>query len=517
MTPEEILLNIILWLPALMSIPTYYAGRYKTSFSKWTAVGTISVTTVLSFILWFRDFTFGLPSYDGSGFLYVTNVNWFTAGNLTINYHLGVDGLSMPLVMLSQVVFLVTVFSSFYIHDKEDIYYALYLFLFTGLIGTFISLDLFLFYIFWEIVLVPMFFIIIMWGGENRRYAAFKFFIYTNLASLVMLIGLILMYHFGNNTFDMVSLKANLLSNFNAGKISVNELSLIFWLVFIGFIVKFPQVPFHTWLPDAHVQAPSPGSSILAGLLLKMGGYGLIRIGFWLIADTGFFTTSIGDTSRIIMGVIGAVSMIYPAFIALRQTDLKKMIAYSSISHMGIVLLGLAAFNSLGLNAALFMMIAHGLISPGLFLVAGIVEHHTKNHTRNMDIVGGLGHKLPFLTALYVFLTFASAGLPGLAGFVAEFLGFSSLFTSQLFIQPSWVWIPIIALLSIIVTASYYLWAVRRVAFGTVTEELENAEDAKWWESGPVFVLALLALLFGVLPGIIQKIFDQWVKLNFFP
>ena len=510
------ILNFILWFPIIMAVVTYLVGKMvNEGWAKWFAVGTVSITTILTFFLWIQDFVGTSTSY-ASGFLYETRGDWFKSGAVTITYHIGVDGLSMPLLLLTQVVFLVSAISSFYIHEREPLYYGLYLFLLTGLEGTFVALDLFLFYIFWEIVLVPMFFIIAIWGGANKYYASMKFFIYTHLASLIMLIGLIMMFQNGNRTFNMVDLRANLATNVYNGSVSMETINLIFWLVFIGFIVKFPQVPFHTWLPDAHVQAPSPGSSILAGLLLKMGGYGLIRVGFWLIADTGYFTNDFGKSARVFMGAMAAISMIYPAFIALRQIDLKKMIAYSSISHMGIVLLGLAAFNTEGFNAAIFMMVAHGIISPGLFLLAGIIEHNTKSHTRDMDKVSGLTFKMPFAAALFVFLGFGSAGLPGLAGFVAEFLGFTSAFNSDVF-QGANLWIPVTAVLSVIVTAGYYLWAMRRVLFNTPSEEIENATFAKWWETGPVFVLAIVTLVLGVVPAVIQKVMDEWAKSTFFP
>lgn len=509
------ILNFILWFPIVMAVVTYIVGKMvNEGWSKWFAVGTVAVTTVLTFFLWIQEFMGNSASY-ASGFLYETRFDWFSSGALTITYHIGVDGLSMPLLLLTQIVFLVSAISSFYIHEREPLYYGLYLFLLTGLEGTFVALDLFLFYIFWEIVLVPMFFIIAIWGGVNKYYASMKFFIYTHLASLIMLIGLIMMFQNGNGTFNMVDLRANLAANVDSGSVSMDTINIIFWLVFIGFIVKFPQVPFHTWLPDAHVQAPSPGSSILAGLLLKMGGYGLIRVGFWMLSETGYFTSELGKNARIFMGAMAAISMIYPAFIALRQIDLKKMIAYSSISHMGIVLLGLAAFNAEGLNAAMFMMVAHGVISPGLFLLAGIIEHNTKSHTRDMDKVSGLTFKMPFAAALFVFLGFGSAGLPGLAGFVAEFLGFTSAFNADVF-QGVNIWIPVVAVMSVIVTAGYYLWAMRRVLFNKPSDEIENATFAKWWETGPVFVLAVVTLVLGIVPAIIQKVMDEWAKSAFF-
>lgn len=495
-------LNILLWLPIIMAPVAYVAGRLGgPSLSKYIAVGVTIVELVLAFIIWATVGDLTDPFDANDAFV------WFSMGDIEFTYHIGVDALSMPLLLLSMVVFIASIISSFYIKEKEEIYYALFLFLMTGLVGTFVALDLFLFYIFWEIVLVPMFFMIAIWGGDNKYYASFKFFIYTHLASLVMLIGFILIYVNGGNNFNMIELKAY----FAANPVENETIMLLFFLVFIGFVTKFPQVPVHTWLPDAHVQAPSPGSSILAGLLLKMGGYGLMRVGFWLFMDTGFFTSDLGVTTRYIILWIAVISMFYPAFIALQQQDLKRMIAYSSISHMGTVLLGLAAFEQIGFMGALFMMVAHGVISPGLFLLSGVIEHNTKSHTRDIDKVGGLGHKMPFTTALFVFMGFASAGLPGLAGFVAEFLAFSAIFSSDL-MDSIWGWIlATVAVLSIIITAGYYLWAMQRVLFGPPTDELDETEPAKWWESLPVFFLAFFTLVLGVVPFVILNSFEDWV------
>ena len=492
-----------------MSLFVYLLGRSNPSLAKWTTTGIISVTTLFSLWLWIKYFIPGDRMKAATdGFLLHVKVNWIPS--LGISFALGVDGLSMPLVILTQVVFLVSVVSSFYIKDQEGVYYALILVLLSGIIGTFIALDLFLFYIAWELVLVPMFILILIWGGPKRRYAAIKFFIYTHLASLVMLIGLFVIFINAGETFYLPDIKENMAT------VDVKTLSLIFWLIFIGFATKFPVFPVHTWLPDAHVQAPSPGSAILAGLLLKMGGYGLMRVGFWLFADTdingvNFFETEEGKNIRVIIAIIGVVSMVYPAFIALRQDDLKRMIAYSSISHMGIVLLALAAFNSHGLNAAMYMMIAHGVISPGLFLLSGVIEHNTKSHTRSISKVSGLAHKMPFVGGLFVFLGFASAGLPGLAGFVAEYSAFIAMFDDSL-LGGKYIAIPIIAVMSIIITAGYYLWAIERVIFREPSEELENTTPAKAYEVVPVAVLAFFTLVLGLLPSVVWYVLDEWSK-----
>lgn len=509
-------LIILMVLPIALSLPIYLLGRKNASLAKWLTTATIGVTTLYSIWLWIVHFAYSGPKYDPTdstaGFKMFYQTDWIPSAN--ISFAVGVDGLSMPLVVLTQIVFLVSVVSSFYIKDQEASYYALVLVLLSAVIGTFVALDLLLFYIAWELVLVPMFFMIHIWGGDNRKYAAIKFFIYTHLASLVMLIGLFYIYIEGGSSFFLPDLRDYFADPANG--VSFDTIALIFILVFIGFVTKFPQVPVHTWLPDAHVEAPSPASAILAGLLLKMGGYGLMRIGFWLLAGAQedgeyFFESEKGEQLRIFIAIIGVVSMVYPAFVALRQDDLKRMIAYSSISHMGIVLLGLAAYNTTGFNAAMFMMLAHGVISPGLFLLSGIIEHNTKSHTRLMSKVGGLGHKMPFVAGLFVFLGFASAGLPGLAGFIAEFGAFLAMFQDRgLLASDQWIWIPIVAVMSIIITAGYYLWAIQRVLFNEPTDELENADFAKWWEVGPVTVLAVITLLLGLVPTIVSEILDDW-------
>ncbi|MHA2249352.1 MAG: complex I subunit 4 family protein [Candidatus Kariarchaeaceae archaeon] len=518
--PELLILFVA---PIALALPVYLLGRYKPSLAKWSTVGIVSLTTLYSILLWLQHFVSyedRVAARSADGFILQlsegTPIEWVPEAGIT--FALGVDGLSMPLLVLTQVVFLVSVISSFFIKDQEGTYYAMILVLLTGITGTFVALDLFLFYVAWELVLVPMFFLIHIWGGSNRKYAAIKFFIYTHLASLVMLIGLFILYIEGGETFYMPDLRENIGLNFASGALSLERIQLIFWLVFVGFATKFPVVPVHTWLPDAHVEAPSPGSSILAGLLLKMGGYGLMRVGFWILTGTkdnptNFFTSPEGEDVRVIIAIIGVVSMAYPALVALRQDDMKRMIAYSSISHMGIVMLGLAAYNTTGFNAAMYMMIAHGVISPALFLLAGVVQHNTKSHTRLMSKVGGLGHKLPFATGLFVFMGFASAGLPGLAGFIAEFEAFVAMFADEDLLGSSeWVWIPVAAVISVIITAGYYLWAIQRVLFNEATDEIAESKPAHWWEVGPIFVLAIFTLVLGLVPTIVWGVLDAWSR-----
>ncbi len=499
-------LSILLWLPLIASPLTYVLSKNKIGWAKWSATFITFVEMVYSFALWMlytsKD-RFGDKYVTGDGFVFLEKTDWIVVGKIKIYYALGVDGLSLPLIALTTVVFFASMVSSFYIKEREPLYYSLMLLLEAGVMGTFIALDLFLFYIAWEVVLVPMFFIIAYWGGPRRKYSAFKFFIYTHLASLFMLIGIFILYNEGGATFYMPQLKTQLSTYADVGR-----LIFAFYLLAIGFITKFPQVPVHTWLPDAHVEAPSPGSSVLAGLLLKMGGYGLIRLGVWLLPSSVF--TDPSSHVRLVLALLGVISMAYTAFVALSQKDMKRLIAYSSIGHMGVVSLGVASYTSEGINAAIFMMIAHGVISPALFLISGVIQHNAG--TRDMTVLKGLGNKMPVTSTLMVFSGFASAGLPGLAGFVAEFLMFAGLFKSDMFgYGDTYFWITVVALLSIIVVAGYYLWMLQRVVFGQ-PEGLEVEHDGHWYELMPLWFLAFFILFLGWFPFVVLKVTDEFAR-----
>ncbi|MDI6654701.1 MAG: NADH-quinone oxidoreductase subunit M [Candidatus Hydrothermarchaeota archaeon] len=410
-----------------------------------------------------------------------------------INYHVGVDGVSLPMVLLTAIV---SAFCAVYAWDEKhraNQFFALLLLMNFSLIGVFVSLDFFLFYIFWELVLIPMFFLIGIWGGPRKDYSAIKFLIYTHVASVVMLLGIFALYYFhgkttGVYTFDIVML----LSAYQTLPLPSFWREFIFAALLFGFLVKMPAVPFHTWLPDAHVEAPTVGSILLAGVLLKMGGYGLFR----------FLIPMIPNASHLFIYAIalfGLISILYAPIAALAQPDIKKLIAFSSIGHMGFISLGVAAFMAAGAevprifaaSGAMFQLFAHGIITSVLFGSAGIIEHHTG--TRIIQDLGGLTKKMPKFAFLMIIGFFASMGFPGMMGFVAEF----SILAGS---YPQLPYIVIAAMLSIPFTAGYHLWAVQRAMFGPYNEHLGNVTDLTWYEFTAMAAWVLLIIALGLYP-----------------
>ena len=478
------LLSLMLIVPFIGALATFMLGSPKAA--KYVALVFSGITLVLSLLLLMN---FSLDAPLNQDFQFEENYVWIE--QLGISYHLGVDGISIPMVFLSALLVFLSILFSWDVDDRTNQYMGLMLILEVGVLGVFMALDYFLFYVFWEVVLIPMYFLIAIWGGPSRAYASIKFFIYTHIASLVMLLGIFALYFtaspfLGAPSFDMLEIATV------AGSFGHDLALIVFAALLFGFIVKMPMVPFHTWLPDAHVQAPTAGSVLLAGLLLKMGSYGIIRVCVYTFPN-------ITLESQVVLAVIGVVSIVYGAFACLAQTDLKKMVAYSSISHMGIVLLGIATMTELGMAAAVLQMFAHGLITAVLFMTCGMFQH--KAGTREIPLLGGLAPKMPIVATIMMIGFMASLGLPGLVGFIAEF----SVFTATYDWSGLWVMIPIT---SVAITAAYYIWAMQRSIFGDLTTKIdtEHIHDAYWFETVPLAALIGLIALYGILPSLMMDV-----------
>jgi NADH-quinone oxidoreductase subunit M len=425
---------------------------------------------------------------------FVEFVPWI--GKLKINYFMGVDGLSLPLVWLTALLGVLCVVYSWTIDKGTKAYYVLFLLLETGLIGVFCALDFFLFYVFWEVVLLPMYFLIGVWGGPNRIYAAIKFFIYTLVGSVLMLLVMLVMFFQTEpNTFNVLALM-QLCPDF-----SLNLQLVLFIGLFIGFAIKVPVFPFHTWLPDAHVEAPTAISVVLAGVLLKMGGYGFFRFSYPMLPDA-----AVNKGILWFIGILGVVNIIYGAFCALAQKDFKKLVAYSSISHMGYVLLGMAALSYSGVTGAVLQMFTHGLSSAMLFFIVGVI--YDRAHHRNLDDFGGMSIQMPWYTGLATVGFFASLGLPALCGFISEVMTFIGAWDPQMSLINNAVpgtgipgrWMIYVSLLGIVLTAAYILWTIQRVYYGPVQEKHKGFKDVSFREVVALAPLALLCILVGVLP-----------------
>ena len=490
------LLSLILWMPIIGVLGVLLCPKDKTTLIKtWAFVNTV-ITFVLTLVLWskFDSTQAGMQS------AFSVAIPWISQFN--IYYRLGVDGIAMPMVVLTGLLFMICILSSWtQIKKSIKAYFALFLLLQSCVFGVFFALDFFLFYVYWEIMLIPMFFLIGVWGGENREYAAVKFFLYTFFGSVLMLVGIVALYFAtgaGVDSFNILALSGGKFTQLQVSLFgtSVSFSKLFFVFLFIGFAIKVPVFPFHTWLPHAHVQAPTAISVILAGVLLKMGTYGFLRIAFPIFPDSAvYFSTAIAW--------LGLINVIYGALCAMAQTDMKKLIAYSSVSHMGFVMLGLAALTVQGVNGAVLQMFNHGTSTAIMFLLIGIL--YERSHHRwivkpdGSRGYGGLYTQLPVYSIVFIIGMFASMGLPGLSGFVSEFLIF-------LGIYQRFTTITVLALFGLLIGAAYLLWMFKRMFFGEVNPEVKEYKDMTKLEIAYMTPLCIAVIVFGIWPSPILNV-----------
>jgi NADH-quinone oxidoreductase subunit M len=424
---------------------------------------------------------------------FIEKYQWIPSYHIT--YFMGVDGISISMVLLTALICFISVFASFSITRAEKAYYALLLMLDTGMMGVFVSLDFFLFYIFWEVMLLPMYFLIGVWGGPRREYAAIKFFLYTLFGSVLILLAMLGLYYYGaQSTFDMSVLASN------ASHYSSTFQRIVWLALFIGFAIKIPAFPFHTWLPDAHVEAPTAISVILAGVLLKMGTYGILRVNFAILPEATH------QLAWLFLGVVGTINIVYGAMCAMAQTDFKKLIAYSSISHMGYVMLGCASFTAAGINGAVLQMFNHGTVTAMLFILVGVI--YDRAHHREIAGFGGLAQQMPLYAGMTGFAFFAGMALPGMSAFISEVL----------VLLGSWQTYPLMTVLgaaTAILTAGYLLWTYQRIYLGPFNEKYAGYKDLSFREAFTLVPLAIIVLILGLYPQAILGLLNtSLVHLN---
>jgi NADH-quinone oxidoreductase subunit M len=488
------LLSLITFLPALAALILLVFLRGGTPEAarnaRWLALAATTLTFLISLkLLWGFD-----PS--NTGFQFVEDRPWI----LGLHYKMGVDGLSVLFVMLTTALMPLTIGACWSVEVRVKEYMIAFLLLETLMIGVFTSLDIVLFYLFFEGGLIPMFLIIGIWGGQNRIYAAFKFFLYTFLGSVLMLVAIITMAYQAGTT-DIPTL---LQFKFSAGPIDLlgwqiaGGLQSLLWLAFLAsFAVKMPMWPVHTWLPDAHVQAPTAGSVVLAAILLKMGGYGFLR-----------FSLPMFPVASHLLGPLifwmSAIAIVYTSLVALVQEDMKKLIAYSSVAHMGFVTMGIFAANQQGVDGAIFQMLSHGFVSGALFLAVGVI--YDRMHTREIAAYGGLVNRMPKYALVLMFFTMANVGLPGTSGFVGEFLTLMGIFQVN-------TWVAAVAATGAILSACYALWLYRRVVFGELVKEtLKTITDMNLREKVIFAPLVAMTLIMGVYPSSVTDIIGPSVR-----
>ncbi len=488
------LLSIVTFIPAVAALILAIFLRGEDEAANGRAKMLALVATAVTFLV----SLFILAEFDASdpGMQYVEERDWL----MGLTYKMGVDGISVLFVMLTTFMMPLVILASWGVSSRVKEYMIAFLLLETLMLGVFMALDLVLFYLFFEAGLIPMFLIIGIWGGANRIYASFKFFLYTFLGSVLMLVAMVAMYADAGTT-DMVALAAHDFSSDNFSILGITVVgglqTMMFLAFFASFAVKMPMWPVHTWLPDAHVQAPTAGSVVLAAILLKMGGYGFLRFSLPM-----FPVGSEVMTDFVLW--LSVIAIVYTSLVALVQEDMKKLIAYSSVAHMGYVTAGIFVANQQGVDGAIFQMISHGFISGALFLSVGVI--YDRMHTREISAYGGLVNRMPAYALIFMFFTMANVGLPGTSGFVGEFLTLMGMFQYN-------TWIAAIATSGVIFSAAYALWLYRRVVFGDLIKEaLKTIEDMNAREKWIMAPLIVMTLLLGVYPSLVLDIIGPSVE-----